>query len=178
MTRQIANRVALHSLAACLLMSPVAAALAATVQDYWFRAVPANPYWQRPESMPVPVSIAGVSQPVMPLNSWRNTSDPQGEFWSNTADLQGWNDTQTGGRGGRGGGNMAGLTTNPPEADALQKALDDDAPTGQIKDLLTKFQTAQKAKIAKAKEAEEALRMVLTPRQEATATLLGLLEVP
>ena len=85
---------------------------------------------------------------------------------------------QGGGRGGRGGGNMAGLTTNPPEADALQKALDDDAPTGQIKDLLTKFQTAQKAKIAKAKEAEEALRMVLTPRQEATATLLGLLEVP
>jgi len=63
--------------------------------------------------MPGPVSIAGVSQPVMPLNSWRNTSDPQGEFWSNTADLQGWNDTQTGGRGGgtRGGGEAGGFTS-------------------------------------------------------------------
>jgi hypothetical protein len=118
MTRQIANRAAVHSLAVCLLMSPVAAAPAATVP------VPANPFWQRPESMPVPVSIAGVSQPVMPLNSWRNTSDPQGEFWSNTADLQGWNDTQTGGRGGRGGrgGARGGGTRGGGEAGGFTSA--------------------------------------------------------
>jgi hypothetical protein len=84
---------------------------------------------------------------------------------------------QGGGRGGRGGGMMA-TTTTAPEADALQKALDDEAPTAQVKDLLNKYQLAQKTKITKAKEAEEALRQVLTPRQEATATLLGLLETP
>jgi len=83
-----------------------------------------------------------------------------------------------GGGGGRRGGGMQAATTTSPEADALQKALDDEAPSGQVKDLLTKYQNAQKTKIAKAKEAEEALRMVLTPRQEATATLMGLLETP
>ena len=83
-----------------------------------------------------------------------------------------------GGQGGNnrrgGGGGMFGNTS--PEADALQKALDDDAPSGQVKDLLTKYETAQKGRLAKAKEAEEALRQVLTSKQEAQATLLGLLE--
>ena len=52
-----------------------------------------------------------------------------------------------GGRGGgrRGGGMQAGTTTTNPEADALQKALDDEAPSAQVKDLLAKYQNAQRS---------------------------------
>jgi len=63
-----------------------------------------------------------------------------------------------------------------PEADALQKAIDDNAPTAQIKAALAKYEASQKAKRAKLVDAQENLRKVLTPRQEAQATLLGLLE--
>ncbi len=62
-----------------------------------------------------------------------------------------------------------------PEADALQKALDDNAPAGQIKDLLAKYEAAQKNKQAKLESAQSDLRQVLTVKQEAQATLLGLL---
>jgi len=94
-----------------------------------------------------------------------------------------------GGRGGRGGqggqggqpnnrraGGMFGAATANPDADALQKALDDDAPSGQVKDLLTKYQNSQKVKRAALVTAQETLRQVLTSKQEAQATLLGLLE--
>jgi len=62
-----------------------------------------------------------------------------------------------------------------PEADALQKALDANAPAGQIKDLLEKYQASQKAKQTKLESAQSDLRAVLTVKQEAQATLLGLL---
>jgi hypothetical protein len=76
---------------------------------------------------------------------------------------------QQGGRGGFGG-------TPSPEAEALQKAIDDNAPKAQIKDLLAKYQASQKAKQAKLITAQSDLRKVLTVKQEAQATLLGLLE--
>ena len=38
-----------------------------------------------------------------------------------------------------------------PEQEALQKALDDNAPAAQIKDLLAKYKASQKAKQAKLK---------------------------
>ena len=63
-----------------------------------------------------------------------------------------------------------------PEAEALQKAIDDNAPTAQIKAALAKYQVSQKAKREKLVQAQENLRKVLTPKQEAQATLLGLLE--
>ena len=72
-------------------------------------------------------------------------------------------------RGGFGG-------TPSPEAEALQKAIDDNAPTAQIKAALAKYQASQKAKQAKLVQAQENLRKVLTAKQEAQATLLGLLE--
>jgi len=62
-----------------------------------------------------------------------------------------------------------------PEAEALQQAIDNNAPAAQIKDLLAKYQTSQKAKEAKLTEAQDNLRKVLTVKQEAQATLLGLL---
>ena len=74
-----------------------------------------------------------------------------------------------GGRGGFGG-------TPSPEAEALQKAIDDNAPKAQIKAALAKYEASQKAKQAKLVTAQENLRKVLNTKQEAQATLLGLLE--
>jgi len=62
------------------------------------------------------------------------------------------------------------------EAEALQKAIDDNSPAAQLKAALEKYQTAQKAKQTKLTIAQENLRKVLTPKQEAQATLLGLLD--
>ena len=89
------------------------------------------------------------------------------------------------GRGPRGGNNgdqggrpqrMGGMFGQPsPEAEALQKAIDDNAPAGQVKDLLAKYQASQKAQKAKLEAAQADIRAVLTVKQEASATLLGLL---
>jgi hypothetical protein len=83
-------------------------------------------------------------------------------------------------RGGNNGG-QGGARNNPfgqpsPEAEALQKAIDDNAPSGQIKDLLAKYKSSQKDKLAKLAAAQADLRAVLTVKQEASATLLGLLD--
>lgn len=75
--------------------------------------------------------------------------------------------------GGRRGGGMFGQTS--PEAEALQKAIDDNAPAAQIKDALAKYKSAQKAKQDKLQAAQDDLRKILTVKQEAAATLLGLL---
>jgi len=91
------------------------------------------------------------------------------------------------GRGNRGGNNNAGNNgggqrrggfggTPSPEAEALQKNIDDNAPTAQIKAALAKYEASQKEKQAKLLQAQETLRKVLTVKQEAQATLLGLLE--
>ena len=61
-----------------------------------------------------------------------------------------------------------------PEAEALQKALDDNAPAGQVKDLLAKYKAAQKIKQDKLEAAQAELKTVLTTKQEAQAVLLGL----
>ena len=86
------------------------------------------------------------------------------------------------GRGNRTGGDQGGNRrggfggTPSPEAEALQKAVDDNAPAAQIKDLLTKYQASQKDKQAKLAAAQDELRAVLSVKQEAQATLLGLLQ--
>ena len=94
------------------------------------------------------------------------------------------------GRGGRrGGGGPGGDNQNgdqgarrnffgqpSPEAEALQKVIDDNSPKAQIKAALEKYQASQKAKHEKLVAAQENLRKVLNTKQEAQATLLGLLE--
>jgi len=87
-----------------------------------------------------------------------------------------------GGNGGNGnnanGGNRRGGFfggTPSPEAEALQKAIDDNAPAAQIQSALARYEASQKAKQAKLQEAQDQLRQVLTVKQEAQATLLGLL---
>ena len=77
-------------------------------------------------------------------------------------------------RGGGGGGGQGGQTVNV-EQQALQNAIDNDAPAAQIKDALDKYEASQKTKQATLAAAQEALRAVLTPKQEAQATLMGLL---
>jgi hypothetical protein len=95
---------------------------------------------------------------------------------------------------GRGGGRRGGNNANPdnnaggppprnrfggepsPAMEALQKAVDDKAPTAEIKAKLKATQDEFKAKRAKLEAAQEDLRSLLTPRQEAVATLNGMLQ--
>ncbi len=81
-----------------------------------------------------------------------------------------------GDQGGPGGGRGRFGPPLSPEAQALQQAIDDNAPAAQIKDLLAKYEAAQKEKQAKLADAQANLRKVLTVKQEAQATLLGLLD--
>ncbi len=73
-----------------------------------------------------------------------------------------------GNRGGRGG-------TPSPEAEALQKAIDDKASSDVIKAALAKYRDAHTAKQAKLATAQDELRKVLSVRQEGQAVLAGLL---
>jgi hypothetical protein len=74
----------------------------------------------------------------------------------------------------RGGGMFGGQPS--PEYTALEDAINNNAPDGQIKSLLDRYTAAQKAKQDKLKAAQDSLRSVLQPgTQEARATLLGLL---
>ena len=82
-----------------------------------------------------------------------------------------------GGRGGPGGGGRGGMFgQTSPEQDALEKAIEANAPAGQIKELLAKYKAAKKEKQAKLQSAQEDLRKVLSVKQEAQATLMGLVE--
>ena len=83
-----------------------------------------------------------------------------------------------GGRGGRGGpgGGGGGFGGQPnPAVEGLQKAIDAKASNAETKAALDKFVADRKAKQAELEKAQASLRKVLTPRQEAIATLNGLL---
>ena len=90
-----------------------------------------------------------------------------------------------GGRGGQNGGNQDQANGNTrrgpfggtpmPEADTLQKAIDSKASKADMKAALEKYAEARKAKQAELEKAQADLRKVLTLRQEALATLNGLL---
>ena len=70
---------------------------------------------------------------------------------------------------------VAGHNLSAEEAqNAMQTILDGNAPAAQIKDALDKYEASQKAKLATLATDQEALRSVLTAKQEAAATLLGL----
>jgi hypothetical protein len=91
------------------------------------------------------------------------------------------------GRGPRRGGqgNETGNQTAPvqrptparenPAAEELQKAIDAKAPAPEMKAALAKYREYRKAKQADLDKARDALRAVLTSRQEAIATVSGLL---
>jgi len=82
-----------------------------------------------------------------------------------------------GGNNGDQGGNnnrISPFGQASPEQEALQKAIDDNTPAAQIKDLLAKYKASQKAKQAKLEAAQAELKAVLTTKQEAQAYLLQL----
>jgi hypothetical protein len=94
--------------------------------------------------------------------------------------------------GGRGGGGRRGENADQagdgnrnrnrfggqpsPEAEALQKSLEDKASADDVKAKLAKYREARKAKEAALEKAQEDLRKALSPRQEAGAVLAGLLK--
>jgi hypothetical protein len=79
--------------------------------------------------------------------------------------------------GGGGGGGFGGFGAQTPsvEQQALQSAIDNDAPAAQIKSALDRYEATQKTKQATLTTAQETLRGVLSAKQEAQATLMGLL---
>ncbi len=86
------------------------------------------------------------------------------------------------GRGPRPGGDNAGDAQRPrfgpqpsPEAENLQKAIDSKASSADLKAALEKYGEFRKKGQADLEKAQADLRKVLTPRQEAIATLGGLL---
>ena len=81
-----------------------------------------------------------------------------------------------GGGSSRGGSSSSSSFFGQPSAEqqALEKALEDNAPSSQIKDLLAKYKASQKAKQAKLEAAQADLKAILTAKQEAQACLLGL----
>jgi hypothetical protein len=86
-----------------------------------------------------------------------------------------------GGDNGGNGGDNARPRRNPfgepsPTIEALQKAIDDKAPSAEIKTKLAAVRAEIKDKQAKLLAVQEDLRGVLTPRQEAIATVNGLLQ--
>jgi len=77
-------------------------------------------------------------------------------------------------RGGSHGGSSVLFGQPSAEREALQQAVEDNVPAGQIKDLITKYKAAQKIKQAKLEAAQAELKRVLSAKQEAQALLLGL----
>ena len=76
---------------------------------------------------------------------------------------------------GGGGGRRGGFGQPSPEAEALQKAIDSKASKAELKAALAKYHESRKAKQAALEKAQDELRNVLTARQEAIATVNGLL---
>src|SRR5882724_100459 len=77
-----------------------------------------------------------------------------------------------------GGGNRRGGFFNQepsPEQEALQRAIDGKASSAELKAALAKYAEARKAKQAELERAQADLRKVLSVRQEAIATMSGLL---
>ena len=78
--------------------------------------------------------------------------------------------------GGRPPGGPMGFNPEPnPVADALHKAIESKASTAELKAKLADYKADLQQKRAALETAQQSLREVLSPRQEAIATLAGLL---
>jgi hypothetical protein len=83
-----------------------------------------------------------------------------------------------GGGNGQGGGMRGFPGFGQPDADVenLQKAVESNASTVQVKEAVAKLREARKQKQADLVKAQEELRKVLTTRQEAKLILAGMLD--
>lgn len=75
--------------------------------------------------------------------------------------------------GGRRRGGFFGAPS--PELQSLQNAIDNNAPTAQIKAALEKYRAARKVKEAALEKAQQDLKSVLTVKQEAVAVTMDLI---
>ena len=63
-----------------------------------------------------------------------------------------------------------------PEAEALQKAIDNHASRAELKQALAKYVEARKGKQVELEKAQADLRQVITLHQEGTLVLMGILD--
>jgi hypothetical protein len=108
-------------------------------------------------------SMAEVSRMMAPLTAWMGAG----------AGGMGGNMRGMGGVGGIMG--MLGIQSDP-SADALQQALDAQGSVAQVKAALAKFRAVKQQRQAELTKAQDALKAVLSVRQEAALALAGYLE--
>ena len=106
----------------------------------------------------------------------RREAGPAGNF-GRMMRRRGGNEGDMGPGQGPGGGRRGGFFGGQPmpEQEALDKAIDSNAPTEQIKAAMEKYRAARKAKEAALEKAQADLKQVLSVKQEAVALSLGLL---
>ncbi len=81
------------------------------------------------------------------------------------------------GRGGEGGqGRRLDFGPPSPEADAVQKAIESNAPASEIKAKLERLREARRNKEAELARLRQQLREVLSLKQEANLVLMGVLD--
>jgi hypothetical protein len=85
---------------------------------------------------------------------------------------RGGDNADNGGGPPRRGGGFFGPPS--PQLEALQQAIDNKAPTEQVKAAMERYRESRKASEAAFEKAQKDLVSVLTPRQEAVALSLGL----
>ncbi len=114
-------------------------------------------------------AIEPLIQKVMDLRRETMSGMGRGMFGRN----RGGNDSTSSDSNRPRGGGFFGPPS--PEAEALQKAIDGKASNAEMKAAIAKYQESQKTKMAELDKAKADLRKVLSVRQEAVATLDGLL---
>ncbi|MGA2555768.1 MAG: hypothetical protein ABSG04_05785 [Verrucomicrobiota bacterium] len=134
----------------------------------------------------VPMMVQGMRQQLGVNNDdeW-NAIEPRLEkvvklkMEERTAGISGMMGGMMGGRG-MGGGAMPGLnalTGDPdPAVDALQKAVDNNAPAAEVKAAMAKVRDARQQKRQALLKAQQDLKEILSIRQEATLLLMGQLD--
>jgi hypothetical protein len=78
--------------------------------------------------------------------------------------------------GGAAGRGFPGFGQPNPEAEALQKAIDGNVPSEQLKRALAQFRESRKLKQAQLEKAQAELRQVLSLKQEAVMVAAGMLD--
>lgn len=104
----------------------------------------------------------------------RSLSGNMGLLFSRGGDQGGGDGGRTRGPGGPGGSPFGG--TPNPDSEAFSKAVQNKAPTEELKQRMARVREARKNAEAKYDKAADDLRQVLTVRQEATLVAIGLLK--
>ena len=86
---------------------------------------------------------------------------------------QGGDNARAGGPGGQGGRRFGGEPS--AEEEALQKAIDSNASTADLKSAIAKYRESRKQKEAALQQSQQELKEVLNVKQEAIALSMGLI---